>query len=351
MTFSRARPLRASRRLVAAVLAVAALGARAGAGHAETVTLTPDRDGTLYESATGALANGAGEHLFVGRTGEGSIRRAVLHFDLSALPANAVVQSATLRLELSKTTSAATPVTVHRALAGWGEGASDASGEEGQGASSTADDATWIHRFFPATPWSQTGGDFVSAASATASASGEVVTWTGAGLAADVQTWIADSASNHGWLLRGGEASFPTAKRFDSSEESSADERPQLTVVYTTAVVGGPCAAGALCLNDDRFEITVDWTRPNGQSGVGTPVKLTADTGYFWFFGSANVEVVIKVLGCAGNGNYWVFAGGLTNVLVEITVRDTVTGAVKTYTNPQRTPFQPIQDVRAFPCG
>src|SRR5205807_4105842 len=43
-----------------------------------------------------------------------------------------------------------------------------------------------------------------------------------------------------------------------------------------------------------------------------------------------------------------VFAGGLTDVNVVLTVRDTVTGTTRTYTNPSGTAFQPIQDTDAF---
>ena len=78
-------------------------------------------------------------------------------------------------------------------------------------------------------------------------------------------------------------------------------------------------------------------------------MTLTNDTGYFWFFNSANVEMVLKVLnGCGVNNNFWVYAGGLTNVKVTMTVTDTSNGTVKTYNNPQSTPFQPIQDTGAF---
>lgn len=78
-------------------------------------------------------------------------------------------------------------------------------------------------------------------------------------------------------------------------------------------------------------------------------MKLTDGTGYLWFFSPNNVEAVIKVLnGCPVNNHYWVFAGGLTNVAVNITVTDTSTGTVKTYTNPQSTAFRPLQDNQAF---
>src|SRR5262249_60960819 len=84
-------------------------------------------------------------------------------------------------------------------------------------------------------------------------------------------------------------------------------------------------------------------------TGAGQAVALTSDTGYFWFFSANNVEMVIKVVdGRPVNNKFWVFAGGLTNVNVVITVTDTQTGAVKNYVNPQGTPFQPIQDTGAF---
>ncbi|HTG31551.1 MAG TPA: hypothetical protein VLB76_01370 [Thermoanaerobaculia bacterium] len=112
-----------------------------------------------------------------------------------------------------------------------------------------------------------------------------------------------------------------------------------------------PCQPDAttLCLNGNRFEVKASWATV-ANSGAGQARPLTADTGYFWFFDPANVEMVIKVLrGCEVNGNYWVFAGGLTDVRTVLTVRDTRTGDVKTYTNPQGRAFQPIQDIDAFP--
>jgi hypothetical protein len=110
-----------------------------------------------------------------------------------------------------------------------------------------------------------------------------------------------------------------------------------------------PAAATELLLNDDRFRVEVEWSTTQGTSGAGEAVPLTNDTGYFWFFNEENVEMVIKVLDACGFADrFWVFAGGLTNVAVDITVTDTQTGDVKTYHNPQRTPFQPIQDTNAF---
>jgi len=119
----------------------------------------------------------------------------------------------------------------------------------------------------------------------------------------------------------------------------------------TIAETAGSCAPGStsLCLSGGRFRVETTWKTPDGQTGAGQAVPLTADTGYFWFFGDSNVEMVIKVLNACGlNGKFWVYAGGLTNVQVEVTVTDTQTGVAKTYHNPQGTAFRPVQDTSAF---
>lgn len=112
----------------------------------------------------------------------------------------------------------------------------------------------------------------------------------------------------------------------------------------------GPCMASAtaVCLSGGRFRVTAAWQSATA-SGDGTAATLTTDTGYFWFFNAANVEMVLKVLNaCSINNKYWVFAGGLTNVRVTVSVTDTQNGTVQTYVNPVNVPFQPIQDTAAF---
>jgi hypothetical protein len=111
-----------------------------------------------------------------------------------------------------------------------------------------------------------------------------------------------------------------------------------------------PCTPGSnsICLNGGRFQVSTAWRSATAQ-GLGTPVGLTDTTADFWFFSADNVEVFVKVVrGCAFNNRFWVFAGGMTNVEVTVTVTDMQTGEVKTYTNPLNTPFAPIQDTSAF---
>src|SRR5262249_6299555 len=115
-----------------------------------------------------------------------------------------------------------------------------------------------------------------------------------------------------------------------------------------------PCVADSLtlCLNNGRFQVRVTWQVPSqGTSGVGTGVALTGDTGYFWFFSPNNIELVLKVVdGRAVNGMYWVFYGALSNVEYTITVTDTITGTVKTYTNPSGN-LASVADTAAFAGG
>ena len=71
-------------------------------------------------------------------------------------------------------------------------------------------------------------------------------------------------------------------------------------------------------------------------STFGLARAITTATGAFWFFDPTNLELVVKVLdGRSVNGKFWVFYGSLTNVEFTLTVTDTLTGAVKTYFNPQ----------------
>lgn len=115
----------------------------------------------------------------------------------------------------------------------------------------------------------------------------------------------------------------------------------------------GPCTPGltTLCLNGGRFRVTVSYATAAGANGPGMAVPLTGDSGYFWFFAAANIELVVKVLdACAVNGRFWVFAGGLTNVHVVLLVVDTQTGATRTYTNSLGTAFAPLQDTSALAC-
>lgn len=143
---------------------------------------------------------------------------------------------------------------------------------------------------------------------------------------------------------------FIVANAFDANSFGAYS----VSLTCTGGGGGGSCTSNptTLCLNNARYRVTVTFSTPAGQNGSGMAVPETSDTGMFWFFSANNIEIIIKVVtGCPLNNRIWVFSGGLTNVAYTITVTDTVTGISKTYSNPQGTPSQPVQDTDAFVCS
>jgi hypothetical protein len=202
---------------------------------AETVTIEADRDATLIEDPDGALANGSGPALFVGRNNaaENSVRRALLYFDVAAVvPKRAIVEQVTLTLYMTPSNSQSRELSLYRVQADWGEGPSSASG--GGGAPSEPGDATWLHTFFDTEFWAHNGGQFIGRASAVQLVAGSgFYTWESTNhLVQDVRLWKSAPKRNFGWILIGDETTRQTAKSFASREEPDPLLRPVLEVTY-----------------------------------------------------------------------------------------------------------------------
>ena len=223
---------------VATVIVAGGVGGVGPSACASVADITAGRDNTLYEpEIAGLVSNGAGDAFFAGKTANGSIRRGLVRFDLqAALPSNAVVNSASVSMYSTKA-SLPSAVFLHRALADWGEGTSNAGPTGGQGTTPTTNDVTWQHRFYNTDLWSVAGGDFaVSASATTNNVFIGAFSFTGAPqLNADVQGWINNPASNFGWAVLGDETGTATTKRIASRENSEAGNRPQLHVDYSAS--------------------------------------------------------------------------------------------------------------------
>ncbi len=205
--------------------------------QADTVTLTPSKDNTLIEVTRGGQwSNALGNGIYSGRIGPmggGTRRRAVLAFDLvGAVPAEAEVTSVTLTLNLVSTVSGDQTLSLHALLADWGEGTSNDGG--GQGAPATPGDATWMHTFYDTDLWSNLGGDYsavISASQVVGINTGVFYTWGPTPqMLADVEDWLADPATNFGWLLLGNESQLQTVKKFASKDHSLDEWRPRLNI-------------------------------------------------------------------------------------------------------------------------
>lgn len=123
-------------------------------------------------------------------------------------------------------------------------------------------------------------------------------------------------------------------------------------IVLDGAALSGMCrdTSTVLCVNEERFAVTIEWRDFNGLTGSGRVVDAQSDdSGIFWFFDSENWEVLVKVLdGCATNGHFWVFAAATTNVEYTLRVEDALTGQVVSYFNPLGTSAAAVTDTTAL---
>jgi len=228
---------------------------------ADETTLTPVADAAIY-SQDADIANGSGRYLFTGRTAGGDIRRTLLRFDLSAIPAGSTIDSATLTLFMNHTTSGTVNNSLHVITSSWTEGTSDPGGEEGGGTGAEQNDVTWIYRSYNeptplASPaWTAPGGDFVLTPSDTTpvNAAGQSYTWASAQMTLDIQSWLDSPADNHGWIVIGNEISNTTTKRFISRQHTNPALHPTLAVSFTPPT---PCLAD---VNGDGMVTPTDFT-------------------------------------------------------------------------------------------
>lgn len=211
------------------------------------VAIEAIKDNVLYETLDGSASNALGRHLYVGNRNTGDRRRTVVAFDLSAIPQGSTVLTAGLGLYCNQSSGASFPVQLHRVVADWGEGSSQAGGNEATGAPATNGDATWLHRFFPDVTWTNPGGDFLamSSASVMVGAANQFFTWTGDSVVADVQHWVNMPHMNFGWALLGDEMTSANTKRFDSRQGTTPANHPILIVTYLPQGITGAC-----CLPD-----------------------------------------------------------------------------------------------------
>jgi len=158
-----------------------------------------------------------------------------------------------------------------------------------------------------------------------------------------------------GTLCGGGSIdAFPVDGLPPSPPIPSAQTAPDRVAEAQTTPLGGAgfaCVPSdtAVCLNDGRFQVSVQWSDPrSGNSGPGMTLAGTNDSGFFYFFSPTNVELVTKIIdGSSVNGRFWFFYGGLSDVEYTIQVTDVATNRTRVYRN------QPFDicgeaDLRAF---
>lgn len=202
-----------------------------------------------------------------GGLGSPGIRRALIRFDLGAIPAGATITSAVLRLKMTKVPGfgqgADSSMALHRVNAAWTEGNKTGA----NGAAASAGEATWNSRMHNTATWTAPGGlsDVQVQASATTpvgSTAGVTYNWGGAGVLADVQLWLANPAQNFGWMLKStSEGTARTVRGFGSRE--AGPDAGMLEIGYTEASPGS------------NLPPVVFITSPTNGASLVTPLVLT----------------------------------------------------------------------------
>jgi hypothetical protein len=210
-------------------------------GVAATNHFVPAADTSLLEVSP---SNNLGGYFGMnsGTTQNGPRTRALLRFDLSGLPTNTVIQSATLTVQVTQQPIDGYDFTafgLHRMFRPWGEGNKIPVTQPGQGVPATAGEATWLHAFYPTNQWAEPGGqpgtDYSSIESSFEIiydvANSPYVFPSTPELVDDVQLWINKPVTNHGWMLRcADELPRFTARRLGTRED--ANNAPVLELKY-----------------------------------------------------------------------------------------------------------------------
>jgi hypothetical protein len=190
---------------------------------AASVMLEAVADTELRESAPTSVISGAtivagGLGVHVGN----ETRRGLVRFNLTAIPARAVIVDARVVFNIERVPDdpGTSTFELRRLLVAWSEG-----------------QATWNNRT-TGVAWQEPGA--LGGADVAAFPGGTAFVDTGtmdvestSELVNDVQDWVRDPASNHGWLFRSqSEETIRTARHFSSREATVAANRPRLAVTF-----------------------------------------------------------------------------------------------------------------------
>lgn len=284
----------------------------------QTVTLNPVADTSLFQAKS--TANLGKAWLAAGTINQSPGKsRALVKFDVSSIPAGAVINSVDLsfRVVQAPIGPAASTFNLHRLLVPWTEGVKGSPALRNLGATATTGETSWDARVAPSTKWSSPGGaagtDYQTAASASAPLSASATTLSfvsSAGLVDDVQSWVRDAASNQGWMLiTQSENTARSARRFGSRETTG--RAPSLVVTYTVAAPGvapaitqAPQSRTVVAGSSVTFQVTASGTEPLtyqwSRSGLFLP-SATASTLTLTGVQAADVgDYVVSISNAAG---------------------------------------------------
>jgi hypothetical protein len=238
-----------------------------------TVSLSATADTCLFEQQKDFNFGKQGDMPVgtVGVSGGYARGRTLLRFDPgSALPSNAVVRSASLRLTVTRVPrvrGVPSTFSLHRLLNAWSEGMMQ--GDLPGGASANIGEPTWNARAFPNELWGQPGCQAGVDYDAQAMSSQQIQGLGSYLFQFDptelpiIESWLRNPETNFGWiLLSQGEDQGRSARRFGSRENSDVSARPELLIEYDVPSGTGPKITG-ISIGVDRTAIIEFVARAN----------------------------------------------------------------------------------------
>jgi hypothetical protein len=271
---------------------------------AAVVQLAASRDNTIYSVTTFDQSNGLGQFIVAGGAGgTAAARRGLIAFDVAAagIPEGSTILDVVLTMNLAQTAGGSTDVALHRSLRLWGEGFSDASGNELEGATTNGLDATWMFPQYGGGAWARLGGDFASASATVAASTLGAYEWSGGNLVADVQDWLDSPNSNFGWFIKSAETSG-NVKAFVSRNSANVALRPTLEITYEEPVIPGIVEGrkwhdkNANGIRESEATLGLNLQFPGGQSRYnnfgGKEYWYQSSVNNAWYFLSPNGNLV-----------------------------------------------------------
>jgi len=270
-------------RIIGVIVIVKLLASGFLSAQTNPIEIVADMDNTIHgldTTSTDTVSNGQGLHFYVGRNGQASgyERRGLIRFNVAAnVPINATIDSVWVTLNMGQSpTSNPETINFHKVIKDWGEGASFHAG--GMGSPAQTNDATWVQNFYPDSLWTNPGGDFDSTASGTGTVAGVGVYKfsSSGGMRNDVAEWYNNPGENFGWILIGDETTASTVKQFDSRQDTTAADRPLLSVFYRIPIAIYESDIESIKIYPNPFSNEINLDNLNS---LGTVLNITVIDG------------------------------------------------------------------------
>ena len=158
------------------------------------------------------------------KTESGKLNRALLQFDLSSIPTDAVVNSATLSLWVKEVKDGNVSINAHTLTNSW---------NEAQVTWKARDNAAKLY-------WTTLGGDYSAVLDSEAFTKDVKNYWATWNVTSAAASWVAAPSGNNGLILESPVTTPKNETKFKSSDDGTATQRPKLEVCYGAGVTLTP---------------------------------------------------------------------------------------------------------------